>query len=295
VGPQAGLSGIRALFRAKARYSGVVHLQIVAFPQLGIVRAPGTEELVEQAVREGADIVGGIPWIEYTHEDELLHIRKMFAIARKYDKSISMLVDDAGDPGLKTLEMLACEAIREGWEGRVMAQHARAMCLYPVPYLQKVIALLRRADITLVSDPHTGPLHACVKELHAQGVCVCLGQDDISDAYYPYGRSNMLEVAFLASHLLWMTTDEDREAFYDMITCLPARGMGFREYGVEVGSSADLIVLQEDNLLDAFRNHDAPSFVISRGRVVAESNEETRLTLNVDASAREDAGHRRKE
>ena len=92
------------------------------------------------------------------------------------------------------------------------------MALYQQPYFQKIAALLKQAKMAVVSDPHTGPLHARVKELLAEGVTVCLGHDDVSDAYYPFGRNNMLEVAFLAAHLLWMTTNRELETLYDMIT-----------------------------------------------------------------------------
>ena len=129
-----------------------------------------------------------------------------------------MLLDDAGDPGLRTLEMMAVETIERGWHGRALAHHCRAMSLYPMPYVQRLARLLHAARIAVVTDPHTGPLHARVKELLAEGVVVCLGQDDISDAYYAFGRNNMLEVAFLASHLLWMMTRQDVEKLYDMIT-----------------------------------------------------------------------------
>ncbi|MBU2567697.1 MAG: amidohydrolase family protein, partial [Elusimicrobia bacterium] len=206
VDTKARLEGIKAVLKAREEYKGIVNIQVVAFPQDGVVRDPGAEQLIVRAMDMGADVVGGIPWIEYTEEDERIHIQKMVAIARKYKKDVSMLVDDAGDPTLKTIEMLATETIKTGWQGRVLAQHARAMCLYPKPYFQKVAALLKKAGMGVVSDPHTGPLHARVKELLEEGVQVCLGQDDISDAYYPYGRNNMLEIAFLASHLLWMTT-----------------------------------------------------------------------------------------
>lgn len=115
------------------------------------------------------------------------------------DSDISMLIDDAGDPTLNTLEMLCVKTIKEGWSGRVTAQNARAMCLYPEPYFRKVSTLIRKANLGVVSDPHTGPLHVRVKELYQMGVNVALGQDDIADAYYPFGRNNMLEVAFLAA------------------------------------------------------------------------------------------------
>ncbi len=126
----------------------------------------------------------------------------MFALAKKYNKDVSMLIDDAGDPTLKTLEMMAVKTIKEGWQGRVTAQHCRAMALYPEPYYRKIEYLLKQAKIGVVSDPQTGPLYARVKSLYKAGVSVALGQDDIADAYYPYGRNNMLEVAFLASPIL---------------------------------------------------------------------------------------------
>jgi cytosine deaminase len=179
-----------------------------------------------------------------------------------------MLVDDAGDPGLRTLEMMAIETLKRGREQRALAHHARAMELYPIPYLQKVIALLKQARLGIVSDPHTGPLHACVKELLDAGALVCLGQDDISDAYYPYGRNNMLEVAFLASHLLWMTTTTDMEKLLDMITVDAAQAIGIHDYGLNVGVSANLVVLDAANVLEAFRTHSPPLHVISQGKIV---------------------------
>ena len=139
--------------------------------------------------------------------------------------------------------------------------------MYPKPYLQKIAALLRRADMGVVTDPHTGPLHARVRELLDEGVLVCLGQDDISDAYYPYGRNNMLEVAFLASHLLWMTTRADMDRLYGMIGCDAGQAMGV-DLRVEVGAPAHLVVLDHPNVREALRFHDAPRHVISHGRLI---------------------------
>jgi cytosine deaminase len=119
-----------------------------------------------------------------------------------------------------------------------------------------------------VSDPHTGPLHAKVAELLAGGVTVCLGQDDISDAYYPFGRNNMLEVAFLASHLLWMTSRDRIEVLYDMITELPARAMNVRDFGLKAGDAAHLVVLYQPDVVEAFRFHAPPKAVISHGNLV---------------------------
>ena len=268
VDTKARLEGVKALLRLREEFRGIVELQVVAFPQDGVVREPGAADLVREAVALGADVVGGIPWIEYTDAAAREHVRRMFEIAVANDKPVSMLVDDAGDPGLRTLEMMAVAAIEAGWRGRVLAHHARAMALYPEPYFRKLAALLRQAGMPVVTDPHTGPLHARVRELLAEGVGVCLGQDDISDAYYPFGRNNMLEVAFLAAHMLWMTTEDDMERLYDMITVDAAQAMGLHDLRLEVGRPADMVVLEAPSVLEALREHRAPVYVIRGGKVV---------------------------
>lgn len=265
---KARLEGVKALAQAREEFKGVVDLQVVAFAQDGLVREPGAADLLRQAMELGADVVGGIPWIEYTERAAQQHVDEIFAIAKAYDRPVSMLVDDAGDAGLRTLEMMAVKTIEQGWQGRSLAHHARAMSLYPKPYLQKVAALLKEAQMGLVTDPHTGPLHACVKELLAEGVLVCLGQDDISDAYYPFGRNNMLEVAFLAAHLLWMTSTAQMEQLYQMITGAAARAMGLTDFELKVGAAAHLVVLNAPNILEALRHHEAPVAVISHGQLV---------------------------
>jgi cytosine deaminase len=163
---------------------------------------------------------------------------------------------------------MAREAIARGWEGRALAHHCRAMALYDDAYLAALVAVLGRARVPVVTDPHTGPLHARVKELLAGGITVCLGQDDISDAYYPFGRNNLLEVAFLAAHLLWMTSRPDLERLYDMITTDAARAMNLAGYGPGVGAAANLVVLDAPDVLEALRGHAPPAHVISHGRMV---------------------------
>ena len=271
---KARLEGVKALIRAREEFKGIVDIQVCAFAQDGWVREPGTDKLMRQAMELGADVVGGIPWIEYTDADIERHIKGIFDLAVEFNKDVSMLVDDAGDPGLRTLEAMAVEAIRRGWQGRALAHHARAMALYPQPYFQKVAALLKQARMSVVTDPHTGPLHARVKELLAEGASVCLGQDDISDAYYPFGRNNMLEVAFLAAHLLWMTTRPELETLYDMITVHAARAMNVEYHELRVGANANLVVLGQANVLEALREHSAPRFVISHGKLVDRSKME---------------------
>lgn len=268
VDSKARLEGIKALIRVRDEFRGIVDLQVVAFAQDGIVREPGAADLMHEAMALGADVVGGIPWIELTADDAAAHIHTCFDLAQKFGKDVSMLLDDAGDPDLRTLEMMAVEAIRRGWQGRALAHHCRAMSLYPAPYVQRLARLLNTAGVAVVTDPHTGPLHARVKELRAEGVRVCLGQDDISDAYYTFGRSNMLEVAFLAAHLLWMMTRQDVAALYDMITVEPARAVNLAGFGLSVGAPASLVVLDQPDEVEALRYHGPPAHVVSHGKLL---------------------------
>jgi len=262
------LEGLKALIKAREEFKGIVDIQVVAFAQDGLVREPGAEKLMREAMKLGADVVGGIPWIEFTDADIAEHVRICFQLAKEFDKPVSMLVDDAGDPGLRSLEVMALETIKIGWQGRSLAHHARAMAMYPKPYLQKLAALLKKAQMGVVSDPHTGPLHARVRELLEENVLVCLGQDDISDAYYPYGRNNMLEVAFLNSHLLWFTTRDDMEVLYDMVTKNAAKCIGVKDFEIKVGAPANLVVLDQPNVLEALRFHERPTHVISHGNLI---------------------------
>ena len=268
VDSKAGTRGVEVLVALREEFSGIVDLQVVAFAQDGIIREPGTETLLRRSMQIGADVVGGIPWIEYTEADMADHVRIVFDVAVENDAAVSMLLDDAGDAGLRTLEMMATEALRRGWEGRALAHHARAMQLYPDPYFERLTALLRAADIAVVSDPHTGPLHARVRELMAAGVNVSLGQDDISDAYYAFGRNNMLEVAFLGAHLLWMMSGPDQELIYDAVTINPADAIGLAGHRIDVGNRANLVVLRGETVAEALRFHAAPSVVVSDGHLV---------------------------
>jgi len=265
---KARLEGVRALLRVREEFRGILDIQVVAFAQDGIVREPGASDLMREAMRLGADVVGGIPWIEFSNADAAAHVKICFDLAQEFNKDVSMLLDDAGDPGLRTLEMMALEALQRGWHGRALAHHCRAMSLYPMPYLQRLTRILNEARVPIVTDPHTGPLHARVKELLAEKVLVCLGQDDISDAYYPFGRNNMLEVAFLASHLLWMMTRQDIDKLYDMITIDAAAAINVAGFGLAEGAAANLVVLDQPDVVEALRFHRAPAHVISHGKLV---------------------------
>ncbi|WP_061299270.1 amidohydrolase family protein [Herbidospora cretacea] len=282
VDPVAGLTGVKALLALKAEFAAFVDVRVVAFPQDGLLKVPGTERLIEEAVDLGADVVGGIPWIELTDADATEHVRRMVALARRTGRRVAMLVDDAGDPGLRTTETLAAELIAQGMTGRASAQHARAMALYPEPYLRRLTELCKRAGLGLVSDPHTGPLHLPVLPLTDAGVPVALGQDDIEDAYYPFGRHNLLEVAFLAAHLLGPSRLDD---LYDMITTTAARVIGRDSEGLKVGAAADLVVLDGATVRQALTRHHPPRHVVVGGEVVASTKSETHFPAFTGKSA----------
>lgn len=271
VDTKARLTGVRALLKIREEFKDRIDIQVVAFPQDGIIREPGAEELLYKSMELGADVVGGIPWIEYTDEDSKKHVDIAFEVAKKYNADVAMLTDDAGSPELRTTEYLATSALRNEWIGRVSACHARATSLYNEVYHRKLCALLRKAEVGVVSDPHTGPLHVRVKDLLNAGVKVALGQDDVYDAYYAYGRCNMLEVAFLASHLFWMMTRPDRELLYDMITVNPARIMRLKDYGLNFGNRADLVILNAEDLREALAYHSEPLYVIRNGTIRCET------------------------
>ena len=264
----SGVEGVKALIAVREEFRGIVDIQVTAFPQDGILKDPGTDDLMRKAMKLGADVVGGIPWIEYSDCDAAAHISICFDLAQEFNKDVSMLLDDAGDPSLRTLEMMALEAIKRNWHHRALAHHCRAMSQYPLPYFYRLLGTLKQAGVPVVSDPHTGPLHARVKEMLEEGVLVSLGQDDISDAYYPFGRNNMLEIAFLASHLLWMTTREEINRLYDLITVDAARSINVPNFKLEVGAPAHLVVLHQPNELEALRYHMQPAHVISYGKPV---------------------------
>lgn len=268
VDTKAKLEGVKALLKAKEEYKDKVTIEVVAFPQDGVAREQGAYELVEEALKIGADVVGGIPWIEFTREDEQDHVDKMCELAKKYNKDISMLCDDVGDAEERTFEMLIKKVIDMGWFGRATGQHCRAMMLYPENQFRKLCVLLKKARMGVISDPQTGPLHARVQDLVKEGIPVGLGQDDINDAYYTFGQNNMLEVAFLGAHLLRMVSDKDIELLYDMVTNMAAKVLNMKGHEMVIGGNADLVVLNCKDVKRAIWYHEEPVHVIKNGVII---------------------------
>jgi cytosine deaminase len=277
-----GLEGLHAVLEARRAFADVLDVRIVAFPQDGLVRDPGADRLVEEALTLGADVVGGIPWIEHSDRDAARHVEWACALAARTGRRVAMLVDDAGDPALRTTEMLAVAMLDHGLEGRGVACHARAVGTYERPSQLRLAGLARRAGLGFVSDPQTGPVHLPVGLFDELGVAVALGQDDIEDAYYPFGRHSMLEVAFLAAHALGWLSEERQRRLLELVTTRAAEVLGLTPNPIVVGSAGDLVVHHDERLVDVLRAHREPRVVVSRGRVVATTSIETTLTLPME-------------
>lgn len=274
-----GLEGLQGVLAALEEFRGVLDVQIVAFPQDGVVRDPGAADLCEEALELGADVVGGIPWIEHSDRDAQRHVTWACELAARHGRRVAMLVDDAGDPTLRTTEMLALAMLDHGLEGRGVACHARAVGSYVRPSQLRLAGLARRAGLAFVSDPQTGPLHLPVELFDELGVPVAFGQDDIEDAYYPFGRHNMLEIAFLCAHALGWLSNAQQQRLLDLVTTRAADVLGVEGHALQVGNRADLVVHQHERVVDVLREHAAPRWVVSRGRVVASSTTTTDFDL----------------
>ena len=289
-----GLRPLEGVAEARRLHSDVMDIQIVAFPQEGILKNDGTEELMWQAMESGADVVGGMPFNEKHPQDSARHISIAFEIAKKYDADIDMHVDETDDVGARTLELLAQQTIEHGWQGRVTAGHTCALAGYPEDYANAIIDLVREAEIHMITNPATnlmlqGRLDAQpkrrgitrVKELLAKGINVSFGQDCVQDTFYPFGRVDPLEVGLIAAHAAHMSMPQEIEQVFDMQTNAAASVMRLGDYGFAPGCAADLVILDANNAAEALTKQATRNVVIKSGRVIVENEtrREWRWTL----------------
>ena len=228
---------------------------------------PGTAELVEQALALGADVVGGIPWIEATAADQEAHVDWACALAARLGRRVAMLTDDAPDPAYDTTRMLAEAMRRHGLRGGAWpATPGRR----PLP--EGPTGRAPRPGPRGGAGPGQRPAHRFGRATGGagagRGVDVALGQDDIEDAYYPFGRHNLLEVAFLAAHLLDMRSAPQQEVLVDLVTTSAARVLGLPDYGLREGGPADLLVHEATRTVDLLARHAPPRTVVRHGRVL---------------------------
>jgi cytosine deaminase len=279
------LTAVRALLEVKRRMAPLVDVQVVAFPQDGILTFPRGAELLEEALELGADVVGGIPHYELTREDGVESLKAVFALAEKFGRLIDVHCDEIDDEQSRFVEVMSALAQRTGMRGRVTASHTTAMHSYNGAYASKLLRFCALSGINFVANPlvnihlqgrfDTYPKRrgmTRIKEMAAMGINVSLGHDDIMDPWYPMGTGSMLQVAHMAVHVAQMTGREEMRSVFHMVTDGGARTLNIQDrYGIEVGKPADLIVLDADDELDALRRQSVVKLVLSKGTVVAQA------------------------
>lgn len=276
------LRGVEGLLALKEHWRDVAHIEVVAFPQEGILRDPGTAELMEEAMRLGADVVGGLPWFEMLDEDARAHIDYCFALAQRYNKDIHMLVDDTDNPLSRSLEYLAVRTMRDGYQGRVSASHCGALAAYNEVHAHKVMDLLKLANVSISSNPHISlvvqgrydqePIRrgiTRVKQLWQHGVNVFSSQDDVADPFYPFGRNDQQEVVSYVCHTAHMAAPSEIAAAFDFVTYNAARALRLPDYGLDPGCKADLNVLAASTPREVLRRQLPPGYVIHDGKILA--------------------------
>jgi cytosine deaminase len=293
------LTALRALTELREEARGLVDLQLVAFPQQGILSYDGGRELMRRAVELGADVVGAIPHYELTREDGVESVRFAMALADEHGLRVDVHCDETDDEHSRFVETMVAETIRRGMSGRVTASHTTAMHSYNAAYASRLIANIARAGLHMVTNPldnavlqgrfDTGPIrrgHTRVKQLREAGVNVAIGHDSVMDPWYPLGSGDPLQAAYVLAHLGHMSGDDELRALIDMITVAPAAALGVPDYGLRVGGPADLVVFDARSAAEALRLQRPRYQVLRAGRVVA-ATEPARSTVTWDGKDEE--------
>ncbi|MCM3529003.1 cytosine deaminase [Cytobacillus oceanisediminis] len=279
------LTALKALLEVKEEMSDYVDLQLVAFPQEGINSYPSGAELMEEALKMGADVVGGIPHFEFTREYGVASMKTAFDLAEKYDRLVDIHCDEIDDEQSRFVEVVAAEAYERGLGSRVTASHTTAMGSYNDAYTYKLFRLLKLSNINFVANPlvnihlqgrfDTYPKRrgiTRVKELLEAGLNVSFGHDDIFDPWYPLGTGNMLQVLHMGIHVSQLMGYEQIVNSFDLITNNSAKTLNIEDkYGIEEGKPANLIILDSENEYEAIRRQAAVKYSIRNGKVIAET------------------------
>ncbi len=277
------LTAMRAMIKVKQSMAPLVNIQLVAFPQDGILSSDTVPAQMEEAVRLGADAVGAIPHYELTREDGVESLKIAVGLAEKYGRLVDVHCDEIDDEQSRFVEVLSALALRTGLRDRVTASHTTAMHSYGGAYASKLLRFCARSGMNFVANPlvnihlqgrfDTYPKRRGVtriKEMAAMGINVSLGHDDILEPWYPMGCGSMLDVAHMAVHAAQMTGRDEMRTVFHMVTDAGARTLYLgTSYGIVVGNPADLVLLDAVDELDALRRQSAARVVISKGRVVA--------------------------
>ncbi len=277
------LTALRALIELREEVRDICDLQLVAFPQDGIMSFPNGRELMRKAMVLGCDLVGGIPHYEWTRDMGVEDVHYAFALAKEFNRDIDCHCDETDDPLSRFTEVMAADTLEQSWQSRVTASHCTAMHSYDNAYAFKLIRLLARAQVNVVANPFdnvvlqgrfdTYPKRrgiARVKELLAAGVNVALGHDSIMDPWFPLGKGDMLAAAQLALFLCHMSGYEEINDVLDLITINAAKALRIQDnYGIAEGKSADFLILDAPSAFEALRLIPARLHVFKQGREVA--------------------------
>ncbi|WP_419246849.1 cytosine deaminase [Serratia sp. NFX21] len=290
------LTALRAMLEVKREVAPWVTLQIVAFPQEGIMSYPNGEALLEEALRLGADVVGAIPHFEFTREYGVESLHKAFALAQKYDRLVDVHCDEIDDEQSRFVETVAALALKLDMGARVTASHTTAMHSYNGAYTSRLFRLLKMSGINFVANPLVN-IHlqgrfdsypkrrgiTRVKEMLEAEINVCFGHDDVFDPWYPLGTANMLQVLHMGLHVCQLMGYGQIDDGLKLITSHSARTLNLTDYGLKAGNSANLVILPADSGFDAVRRQTPVRYSIRQGTVIAETlPAETTLYLAQD-------------
>ena len=278
------LTALKAMLEVKKEIAPWVDLQIVAFPQEGILSYPNGEKLLDQAMEMGADVVGGIPHFEFTREYGVESMHIAFGIARKYNKQIDIHCDEIDDEQSRFVETVAALALKYDMGEKVTASHTTAMHSYNNAYASRLFRLLKMSKIHFVANPlvnihlqgrfDTYPKRrgvTRVKEMLKNNINVCFGHDDVFDPWYPLGTANMLQVLHMGLHVCQLMGYGQINDGLKLVTENSAKALGLTDYGIKEGNSANFIVLPAENGFDAVRRQVPTRYSIRHGKVISET------------------------
>ena len=278
------LLAVDALLDVKKRVAAYIDLQLVAFPQDGLLRAPGALDNLKRALDKGVDVVGGIPHFERTSEQGAASVKLLCEIAAQRGLLVDMHCDESDDPLSRHVETLAYEANRLGLHGRVVGSHLTSMHSMDNYYVSKLLPLMVEAQLGVIANPlinitlqgrhDTYPKRrgmTRVPELMAQGLTVAFGQDCAMDPWYSLGSGDMLEVAHMGLHVAQMTSQAAMRQCFDAVTVNPAKLMHLPGYGLQAGCHADFVLLQARDPVEAIRLRAARLKVFKRGKCIAQT------------------------
>jgi cytosine deaminase len=268
VDPEVGLRGVEAVQAAMERMDGRVTVEQVAFPQHGLLTNPGTAELLEEALKNGVGVVGGIDPAGFDR-DPVRHLDVVFGLAERYGAGIDIHLHDGGALGAWELELIAERTTGTGLSGRVTVSHAYGLGQVDAAQQDRLAELLAAAGVTvLTAAVYSFPVPP-IKKLRAAGVNVACGHDGIRDLWGPYGSGDMLDRAMHVAYRSTFRRDEDIELALDAATYGGARALGVQPYGLREGALADLLVVPASTAAEAVVTRPPRDLVLKSGRVVA--------------------------